>query len=95
MAQIIKADQVTTLPRGRKAEYRDDLLALFGKLKPGQAVVLDEEFDPAPGDEGKAARQKVGQTIRKHWDHARQDSCKINFTAEGVAQVRVKEEAKA
>jgi hypothetical protein len=32
----------------------------------------------------------VDEVTRKHWTHTRTDACRIDYTPEGVPQVRIK-----
>lgn len=85
--QIISAADVKVSPRGRQATLNGDLLDLFQKLEPGQAALLTGSF----GEVEKAKRSTVSATIRRHWDHVRKDDeMRIDYTPEGVPQVRVK-----
>jgi hypothetical protein len=62
------------------------LANLLAKVKAGQAVVLRGKFGNVP----TAKRPAVSQVIRKHWTHTRTDACRIDYTPEGVPQVRIK-----
>jgi hypothetical protein len=84
--EIIRADEVVVSPRGRKAEIDPELVAKFKALKPGEAIKLGAYFGSVP----KAERSKVSQQMRKHWEIARKDGIRIDYTPEGVPQVRVK-----
>lgn len=86
MARTIKVEDVQKLPRGRKPELDDALCSTLAKVKPGQAVVLDEEFGNVDPDD----RSTVSQTIRKHWKAVREDAPSINFSPEGMAQVFIR-----
>lgn len=85
MDEIIKADEVVVSPRGRKAELDPEVVATFKALKPGQAIVMRNTYGAVPKDE----RSKVSQQIRKHWRAGRTDEPRIDYTPEGVPQVRV------
>jgi len=91
MARMIAATEVSKSPRGRTVQTDPELVKLFGKLKPGQACVLEDEFPPAGAD--KSERARIGQIIRKNFKAARTDHAvpSVNFTAEGVAQVSIHE----
>lgn len=83
--RIIKASEVVTLPRGRKATFNADLVKTLKGLKAGSFGVLDEEF-PAAVD--KDTRAKVSGIVRKHWSAAHPGvKCAIRWTPEGFAQV--------
>lgn len=89
MARTIKVEDVQKLPRGRKPEIDETLVATLSGLKPGQAIVLDDEFGNVEEDD----RSTVSQTIRKHWKAAYgEDGVKpsINFSPEGLAQVHIR-----
>lgn len=86
MDEIISAEDVVVSPRGRKAELDPKLVAKFRALKAGEAIVLSEYYGEVP----KAERSKVSQQMRKHWDAARADGIRIDYTPAGVPQVRVK-----
>lgn len=87
MARTIKVEDVQKLPRGRKPELDQTLCDTLAKVKSGQAIVLDEEFGSVNPDD----RSTVSQTIRKHWQHVRQDKPSINFSPDGMAQVFIRE----
>jgi nucleoid DNA-binding protein len=84
--EFISVDEVTVSPRGRKKVIDQSLADLLGKLKEGQAVRLAGKFGNVPAEK----RPAVSQVIRKHWGHVRTDACRIDYTPEGVPQVRVK-----
>lgn len=84
--EFISIDEVTVSPRGRKKVIDATLAEMLGKLSEGQAVRLSGKFGNVP----KAQRAAVSQVIRKHWTHVRTDACRIDYTPEGVPQVRVK-----
>lgn len=84
--EFIPADQVSVSPRGRKKVLNGDLLDTLRSLPAGQAAVLHSTF----GKVAKADRPKVGAVIRKHWTAVRSEDCRIDYTLEGVPQVRVR-----
>ena len=84
--QFIPADSVKVSPRGRKKVLNPDLLATLKKVTPKQGVALKGTFGNVP----KAERPAVSATIRKHWREVRTDEVRIDFTPEGVPQVRVR-----
>lgn len=84
--EFISIDEVTVSPRGRKKVIDTDLANLFTKLSEGQAVRLSAKFGNVPREQ----RAAVSQVIRKHWNHVRTDACRIDYTPEGVPQVRIK-----
>jgi len=84
--EIISEEEVQVSPRGRKVEINPELADKFRKLKPGQALRLSDTF----GKVDKAKRATVSAIIRKHWRHVRNDDVRIDYTAEGVPQVRVR-----
>jgi hypothetical protein len=83
MATIIKVSEIKKAPRGRQPNIREDLLKVFKQVKPGQAVVLDEEF----GNVSKEDRSKVQQIVRTHWERVHDTKPSINFSEDGVMQV--------
>lgn len=83
---FIPADQVEVSPRGRKKVLNGDLLDTLRDLPVDQAAVLHSTF----GKVSKTDRPKVGAIIRKHWSAVRSDDCRIDYTLEGVPQVRVR-----
>ena len=85
--EFISEDEVQVSPRGRKAEINPELANLLKKLKPGQAIRLTDTFGEVP----KAKRGSVSSIIRKHYRHVRDDDCRIDYTANGVPQVRVRQ----
>lgn len=83
--KLIKAEDVQTLPRGRKADFDPKLLKVLGQIKDGNFGVLDEEFGKV---EGKDERAKVAQTIRKHWTQVHgATKVTIRWNLEGFPQV--------
>ena len=84
--EFIAADAVKVSPRGRKKVLNQDLLATLAKVTPKQGVALKGTF----GMVAKSDRPAVAATIRKHWREVRTDEVRIDFTPEGVAQVRVR-----
>ena len=84
--EFIAADAVQVSPRGRKKILNQDLLATLAKVTPSQGVALKGTF----GKVAKQDRPAVAATIRKHWREIREDEVRIDFTPEGIAQVRVR-----
>lgn len=84
--EFISIDEVTVSPRGRKKIIDAELAEVLGKVTAGKAVVLRGKFGNVAADK----RPAVSQTIRKHWAHVRSDQCRIDYTPEGVPQVRMK-----
>jgi hypothetical protein len=87
--EFISIDDVTVSPRGRKKVIDSALAEMLGKLKDGQAVRLSGKFGAVPREQ----RAAVSQVIGKHWTHTRTDDCRIDYTPEGVPQVRIKAKA--
>lgn len=85
--EFISEEDVQVSPRGRKVEINPNLAATFKKIKPGQAARLTETFGSVP----KTQRATVSTVIRKHWRHVREDDCRIDYTADGIPQVRVRQ----
>jgi len=85
--EIISAEEVSVSPRGRKVEINSELAAMLKKLKVGQAARLTSTFGQVP----KNHRATVSSVIRKHWRHVRDDDLRIDYTAEGVPQIRVRD----
>ena len=84
--QFIPADSVKVSPRGRKKVLNADLLATLKKVTATKAVALGGSFGTVPREQ----RATVSATIRKHWREVRSDDVRIDFTPEGVPQVRVR-----
>lgn len=84
--EFISIDEVTVSPRGRKKVIDPALAEMLGKVKAGQAVRLSAKFGAVPREQ----RPAVSQVIRKHWTHVRTDACRIDYSPEGVPQVRIK-----
>lgn len=84
--EFIPADEVSVSPRGRKANLDPELLAKFAAIPAGMAWVGKAYFGEVPKDK----RASVSQIVRKHWRAARADECRIDYTANGVIQVRAK-----
>lgn len=89
MARTISTDEVATLPRGRKATYDDALLKVLRTVKPGKALVLDEEFGTDPITE-KDEKARIGGIIRNHWRHVRDDEVSVKWSPEGYPQVMIR-----
>lgn len=81
--RIVKADEVRTLPRGRKATFKPELLATLKKITGTNFGVLDDEF----GVVDPAKRQAVSAEIRKHWAQVHNTKCSVRWSPEGHAQV--------
>jgi hypothetical protein len=84
--EFIAADAVKVSPRGRRKVLNQDLITTLAKVTPAQGVALKGTF----GNVSKADRPAVAATIRKHWREIREDEVRIDFTPDGVAQVRVR-----
>jgi hypothetical protein len=84
--EFIAADAVTVSPRGRKKVLNQDLLATLAKVTVTQGVALRGTFGNVP----KAERPAVAATIRKHWREIREEEVRIDFTPDGIAQVRIR-----
>ena len=84
--EFISAEAVQVSPRGRKKVLNPDLLATLKKVTAKNAATLGGTFGAVP----KAERATVSATIRKHWREVREDEMRIDFTPEGVPQVRVR-----
>jgi hypothetical protein len=85
--EFISAEEVVVSPRGRKLEIDANLAATLKKLKSGQAVRLSSSI----GAVSKEQRATVSASIRKHWKHVRADGLRIDYSADGVPQVRVRD----
>lgn len=85
MDEIISADDVIVSPRGRKAELDQDQIKAYKALKPGQALLMSSTFGSVP----KEQRSRVSQEIRKNFDAARSEKPRIDYTPDGVPQVRI------
>lgn len=90
-SMFISIDEVEVAPRGRKAQWDDELLDLLGKLKKDQAVRLtDKQVEPTDDEKAQTAeRAKVSAVIRKHFRKAHNgQNCRIDYTSDGIPQVR-------
>jgi hypothetical protein len=76
--------------RGRHIEKNKELLDAFEHLKPWQAMRLGNTF----GEVSREDRNKVSHIIRRHWELVRKDAPRIDFSPEGIPQVRVREKKK-
>lgn len=84
--EFISEEEIEVSPRGRKIEIDANLAATLKKVKPGQAARLSSTF----GSVEKSRRATVSTIIRKHWRHVRADEPRIDYSKDGVPQVRVK-----
>jgi hypothetical protein len=84
--KVISISEVTSAPRGRKKVITPALAEQLADLRAGQAVALHGTFGNVP----QAKRAAVSQVIRKHWQHVRDDQCRISYSPEGVPQVFIK-----
>lgn len=82
--RLIKATDLSTLPRGRKATYDETLLDVLRQIKGDNFGVLDEEFGAVSDS---AERAKVAGVIRKHWSKVHDSKCTIRWSVEGFPQV--------
>lgn len=84
--QIIAADEVVAVRRGRKAEVNSDLLALLKKIPAGKAARLGGTFGTVPTG---SDRQRVSGIIRRHARMAWGESADfaVNYSPEGVPQI--------
>lgn len=83
--RLVKATEITTLPRGRKAEFDGALLDVLAQIKGDNFGVLDEEFGSVVD---KTERAKVAGVIRKHWAKVHGETrCTIRWSVDGFAQV--------
>jgi len=89
--EVIPADEVVPSPRGKHIDQDDELVESFKTLKEWEALRLGRTF----GRVKKEERSKVAHIIRRHWRLAREDSPRIDFSPEGVAQVRVRTDRRA
>jgi hypothetical protein len=87
--EFISADEVSVAKRGRTLQIDKALADTLQKVKEGQAVRLGKTFGEVPKDK----RAGVSQTIRKHWNHVREDECRVDYGQNGVPQVRIKQNA--
>jgi len=84
--EFLPADAVQVSPRGRKKVLIQELLDTLSNVTPEQGVALKGTF----GVVAKSDRPTVAATIRKHWGEVQSDECRIDFSPEGYAQVRVR-----
>jgi len=85
--EVIPAEEVVPSPRGRHVERDEHLIEALRNLRAWEALRLSSTF----GEVDKEDRNKVSHLIRRHWELARNDSPRIDFSPEGVPQVRVRE----
>ena len=83
---FISEDEVVSSPRGRKTQLDPNLVSIFKKLKPGQAVRLGDTFGEVP----KEKRATVSSILRKNFRAARDDEPSIRYTPQGIPQVSVR-----
>ena len=87
MAQVVKATELKMARRGRRAQRDQQLLDAMKNLKTGEALILSDEYGKVSEDE----RSRVYQSVKAHWNDAREDACRISFDpATGFAQVEPK-----
>lgn len=84
--EIISVDEIIASPRGKHIEKNYELIEAMRHLKPWQAMRLGSSF----GKVDKEERNKVSHIIRRHWSAARDDLPRIDFSPEGIPQVRVR-----
>jgi hypothetical protein len=84
--EIIPATEVVVSPRGRKVEIDPALVAKITPLKAGEALRLAAYFGEIPKDQ----RSRTSQQIRKHARAAGKEHFRIDYTPEGVPQLRIK-----
>jgi len=81
---FIDVDEVQTSPRGRSKVLDQGLLDLLATVPEGKAIALAGTF----GKVAKEKRQAVAAVIRKHWTEVQATKPRIDFSPEGVPQVR-------
>lgn len=84
--KVIMLDEVERSPRGRKPHYIPELLEAIKSIHYGEAILLNKTFGHVPNND----RQRVINTIRKHWDKVRLDKPSIHFTEENIPTVSVR-----
>ena len=86
--EFISEDDVQVSPRGRTVQLDADLVKLLKKLTPGKAVRLTDSIGPVDATK----RPTVSGTIRKNFKgaHGPDAVCRIDYTPEGIPQVRFK-----
>lgn len=77
MAKIVKASDLKTARRGRKAERIASVLEAMKSLGTGDALVLDEF-----GAVDESEKSRVYQSVRAHWGDVREDACRVSFDPE-------------
>lgn len=85
--EVIPIDEVQPSPRGRYVEKNYELMEAFKDLKPWQAMRLGSTF----GEVSREDRNKVSHIIRRHWEQVRSDAPRIDFSPDGIPQVRVRD----
>lgn len=85
---FIDVSEVQTSPRGRKPVLMPELVTLLGSIPAGKAARLEKTF----GKVAKDDRAAVSAVIRKHWKaaHGEQSKPRIDFTIDGIPQVRAR-----
>ena len=87
MAKIVKVEDVKSTRRGRVAKRNPEVLAAMAALKPGEALILSDEYGVVEEDE----KSRVYQNVRAHWSDVREDACVVKFDTEGHVVVTAKD----
>ena len=85
--EVIPVDEVIPSPRGKHLPRDEELIESLRTPKPWEALRLGSTFGQVEKDD----RNRVSHLIRRHWELARDDSPRIDFSPDGVPQVRVRE----
>lgn len=99
--KVISAEQVTKLPRGRKAVFNANLVKTLSTIKPGSFGVLEAGDMKGENLNGaklpaktKEEKGKVGGILRKHFEAAHKGAkAEIRWTEDGFPQVGAKANA--
>jgi hypothetical protein len=88
--EIIEETQITRVPRGRKSNIDPAMVDAFRALKKGKAVrITSMKLDPkAPTY--KTDKARVSASLRSAIRRAGHEDFAIEFSPEGVPQVRLK-----
>lgn len=81
--RTIQRDAIKSLPRGRKATFKPELLKVLGQIKGDNFGVLDDEYGVVAADK----RQAVAAEIRKHWSKVHGTKCSVLWSLDGHANV--------
>ncbi len=84
--EIISVTEIEPSPRGKRTDFKPELLETLKRLPKGKAVKLSGTFGNVSHDD----RDKVSHAIKRHWEKVRNDKPSIDFSPEGVPQVKAR-----